>query len=236
MEPSSDGIPHGTSSGFSYHRCRCDVCVAAKKARDRDYYERNREKVKAQTSARYYANRDDISEQRKEYRARNAEAIKRAKKAYYERNAEEIKAKVAAWAEANPERMQAHRAKYREVHRLELRTKDLANYYRRMAEDPEKVRAYRRAWAKTQKGILANRAARHARRGVPYTQEALDWIAGLVDPVCHYCGRLATEIDHMLPVARGGIGERSNLVPCCRRCNARKGDMTADEFIAKGVF
>ncbi len=40
-------IRHGSNSAYSYHKCRCDICVEAKKAKDRAYYERNAEKVKA---------------------------------------------------------------------------------------------------------------------------------------------------------------------------------------------
>lgn len=40
-------IRHGSNSAYSYHKCRCEVCVEAKKAKDRAYYEKNAEKVKA---------------------------------------------------------------------------------------------------------------------------------------------------------------------------------------------
>jgi 5-methylcytosine-specific restriction endonuclease McrA len=101
-----------------------------------------------------------------------------------------------------------------------------------MADDPESIRAYRRDWTKTKKGILANRAARTARRGSPYTPDAKEWIASLKDPACIYCGRFATEIDHLIPISRGGTGELSNLAPACRNCNSRKNDMTYSEFLS----
>ena len=53
---------------------------------------------------------------------------------------------------------------------------------------------------------------------------------------CVHCG--ATEldaifqIDHLLPVTRGGTNEPHNLVTACRWCNARKGNMTLDEWDA----
>lgn len=62
---------------------------------------------------------------------------------------------------------------------------------------------------------------------------------------CHYCGcelvrrwtgRMPTNAytrDHMIPRSRGGKGLRGNTVPCCRRCNQRKGNMTASEFIRR---
>ena len=40
---------------------------------------------------------------------------------------------------------------------------------------------------------------------------------------CRYCGRPATHVDHVVPVARGGPTHESNLVAACERCNLEKG-------------
>lgn len=50
---------------------------------------------------------------------------------------------------------------------------------------------------------------------------------------CFYCGRsdCKMEIDHLLPVSRGGGDDISNLVTSCRRCNAQKHDRTLEEFL-----
>lgn len=226
-------IPHGTPSGYSFHKCRCDVCVEAKRATDREYYARNREARKAKVRQYAEANRERRLEQQREYREANAERIKANKREYHKAHAEEVRARVKAWQRANPEQRKAQRARYREKYRAEIRAKSLARYYQLMAENPEKVRAWRRSWAKTKNGILANRAARTARRGAAHTPEALEWIASLEDPICHYCGKAATEIDHLVPISRGGTGELSNLATACRRCNARKNDMTYEEFLRK---
>jgi 5-methylcytosine-specific restriction endonuclease McrA len=37
------------------------------------------------------------------------------------------------------------------------------------------------------------------------------------------CGRTATTVDHVVPVAIGGGHELSNLVPSCGRCNYSRG-------------
>jgi 5-methylcytosine-specific restriction endonuclease McrA len=39
---------------------------------------------------------------------------------------------------------------------------------------------------------------------------------------CVYCGDLATTIDHVLPLVRGGTNHEGNLAPCCKRCNSSK--------------
>lgn len=46
---------------------------------------------------------------------------------------------------------------------------------------------------------------------------------------CQYCGRSATEviieIDHKLPLSKGGKNNLENLVTACRECNRGKADM-----------
>lgn len=51
---------------------------------------------------------------------------------------------------------------------------------------------------------------------------------------CSYCGRVHRirylEIDHKLPVSRGGGNEFGNLQLLCTRCNMRKGIQSDEEF------
>ena len=47
---------------------------------------------------------------------------------------------------------------------------------------------------------------------------------------CAYCGAMATQVDHVLPLSRGGTDDRGNLVPACRFCNMEKLDFTPEEW------
>jgi 5-methylcytosine-specific restriction endonuclease McrA len=38
-------------------------------------------------------------------------------------------------------------------------------------------------------------------------------------------------IDHQIPTSRGGTDDLDNLVLACARCNARKNNKTADEYL-----
>ncbi|MET9480984.1 HNH endonuclease signature motif containing protein [Streptomyces sp. NPDC006638] len=54
--------------------------------------------------------------------------------------------------------------------------------------------------------------------------EELEWWA------CAYCDRsfgekVVLEIDHIRPLAQGGLHEWSNLAPACRECNRSKSDL-----------
>ena len=135
------------------------------------------------------------------------------------------------WAKANPERRKQQAAIYRERHHEELCSKSLAYSRKRQAENPEVVRAIRMKYRNSPKGVEQNRKGLQARRGVPLTQEAWLWWTSLTDRWCHYCDQLATEIDHVVPVTRGGTGERSNLVPACRSCNASKNNRLLEEWM-----
>lgn len=44
---------------------------------------------------------------------------------------------------------------------------------------------------------------------------------------CAYCGGPADTLDHVQPLARGGLTARANLVPACRICNLCKGHSDA---------
>lgn len=46
---------------------------------------------------------------------------------------------------------------------------------------------------------------------------------------CAYCGKRATEAEHVLPKSRGGKLTWKNAVAACERCNRRKDDKTPEE-------
>ena len=53
---------------------------------------------------------------------------------------------------------------------------------------------------------------------------------------CAYCGarNVPLEIDHIHPRSKGGSDRVSNLTIACHDCNQRKGNMSLEQFLAKG--
>src|SRR5262249_1849686 len=49
---------------------------------------------------------------------------------------------------------------------------------------------------------------------------------------CAYCGGMPTQVDHILPLSRGGTDDPANLAPACRACNMEKLDFTPEEYRA----
>lgn len=50
---------------------------------------------------------------------------------------------------------------------------------------------------------------------------------------CAYCGvtlRKSFHVDHVIPVASGGVDDISNYFPACKKCNAFKSDWSLERF------
>lgn len=82
--------------------------------------------------------------------------------------------------------------------------------------------AVRRAWEKSWRDARKLKAAKNG--GTCTLEQWLDRCR-LYGNNCAYCGtslERKAEMEHIIPVARGGTGWPSNLAPACRSCNAHK--------------
>ena len=140
-------------------------------------------------------NREKISEANKKYRKSNLEKIKQSKKEYREANPEKIKELKKKWAQANPE-------KDREGRRRNER---------------------KRRALKLQNGYS------------PYTEAE---VLNLYGTNCHLCGQpidfeaprrfnkpgweLGLQMDHVIPISKGGPDTLENVKPAHGLCNITK--------------
>lgn len=242
-------IAHGTASGYTNGKCRCDPCREAHRqaaaayrasggattinAARRRAYAANPDKVLEQNRAWARANPDKVKEYERTKRERHADAIRERDRVYYLLNRQRIIDRATQWKRDHPEETRAHGRLAHERHREE-RNAYAREYARRMrSEQPELLRARFAAWAASPRGRAWFAGNRSRRRGVPYTPEALEWLESLVDPECTYCGQPADSIDHIVPVSKGGTGDRDNLTPACMTCNRRKGSLDRDTFLMR---
>lgn len=50
--------------------------------------------------------------------------------------------------------------------------------------------------------------------------------------VCHYCGQTADQVDHVIPISKGGDPLAwENMVASCRTCNISKGNRPQGLFL-----
>ena len=72
----------------------------------------------------------------------------------------------------------------------------------------------------------------HYQQGTLAGYELREYILEKFKRSCVYCKilKVPLEIEHIVPVSRGGTHRLSNLTLACRPCNQRKGSQTAQEF------
>ena len=81
---------------------------------------------------------------------------------------------------------------------------------------------------------VARYKAQKAAAGGHYDEWDIAQIRAALSDRCKYCGtnlRGGGEIDHLLPVKRGGTTSPDNLTLACRTCNRDIHAKTADEFL-----
>jgi 5-methylcytosine-specific restriction endonuclease McrA len=140
------------------------------------------------------------------------------RKAYYAAHREEAKSAAKAWAAANRDRVLACRQQYLESHR-----------------EQEKQRARRWSAANPDRVKHNNRLRKARSKGATVcTLTLIQWeaIVAAYGGRCAYCGCLPAhlQMDHVVPLRKGGQHTAENVVPACRPCNARKYDKPAPEF------
>jgi 5-methylcytosine-specific restriction endonuclease McrA len=60
------------------------------------------------------------------------------------------------------------------------------------------------------------------------------WQSKVSGGSCYYCGiqtpPAKLTMDHMVPLTRGGLSTKNNLVACCKECNTKKKTMLPQEW------
>lgn len=67
--------------------------------------------------------------------------------------------------------------------------------------------------------------SKHSSRG-PEWEKTRRFVLDRDGWVCAYCSRDADTVDHVVPKAKGGTDDVSNLLAACRECNGRLQDRT----------
>jgi 5-methylcytosine-specific restriction endonuclease McrA len=75
---------------------------------------------------------------------------------------------------------------------------------------------------------------RRERRKARELRQTQWWKRKLAKGTCYYCGARKAPaqltMDHLVPVARGGKSNRSNVVTACKTCNTRKKQLLPMEW------
>lgn len=187
------------------------------------------------------SNPEPERERRRESYRRHRDKRLRYGRAYYHKNkglrpAKPKKPRVVLTPEERKAAREETLARYRERHRERLNAESRARY----ASMPDVISGHKNKWRVSnphkQLAISHRRLCKLRQNGGSFTGD--EWAAKLelYKGRCHWCAkkiRGTPEADHVIPVAKGGTSDISNIVPSCGPCNRRKNAKMPWEFAGR---
>lgn len=215
------------------YRKQCKQCVSnVSKQRynetlenRKEYRLKNKDKIAKKKKQYYEANRDIFLEKRKKYCIDNKESVKQQKRNYYLKNQEVVKQKTKDYYRENIEEVKKKSKEYRD-NNFEMLKEKKKQYNK---NNIEAVKERHRKYMKTEKGKLIAKNMKHIRRtaeknGDVTTEQLKELYKNT--KVCYWCSctlnHSNTNLDHYIPIAKGGSHTISNIVLACSNCNKSK--------------
>lgn len=190
------------------------VCLACNRSENRAYYGANKESVLAKNKAWAEANpekmREYVRQHQRDWRLRDPSGYKAYMAKYrtpevnrryaredYHRNREDRLTAIRAWRARNADICAALGKAWRELNK-------------------EQVRALSRSYKARKKNSIGT----HSGEDIKSLLEAQKWKCA----ICKISVKNGYHVDHVIPLAKGGRNDKSNLQILCQRCNCRKHD------------
>jgi len=139
----------------------------------------------------------------------------------YDRERNKIRRSIPEFKEHKRE----YQKKYYSIPKNKEHRKEYLKEYAK--SNPNKIRAYDAKW----------RSLKAMGSIVEFTKEQLIDRMLLWNGHCAYCGKefndnkLWEQIDHVIPLSRGGLNIPANLRPACKHCNCSKGKKLLSEWL-----
>lgn len=195
----------------------------------RNWRKNNRDHICEYARRKYYENIEYYNEKSRNWNRNNPEKARENRRKSYWANPDRHRHLARKYRLQNPE-------KKREADRLyRLKNADKLRQKRRLnkIKNPDRKRI-------ASSRYRAQRRLVHRSKITPV--QVWDRIAEFENKCC-YCGcsvdrqdRASYQIDHFLPVAKGGCDTLGNIVIACPTCNASKGDRDPHEWYTRQPF
>jgi 5-methylcytosine-specific restriction endonuclease McrA len=161
-----------------------------------------------QYKAWYEAHKGEVAKKRKEYVSNHREEYNAYKRGYYKTHTEQVKQCVKKSSKVNSERKKEYQKKYMRDYQ---QTEHGKAVFRTLVN---KRRALRKAATIEE---------------IPY-----EYVEKLRNgTVCPYCSKpiVKVELDHIIPLSKGGKHSVDNLISCCFTCNRQKRNMPLADWL-----
>lgn len=231
-------FPRKTSKDGLYPSCKAcrkayDVAnKARRRQRLRGYRDANREKLTRYHQQYREENREKLTEHYRQYREINREKLAVENHKAYEANRGKYAERARKYREANPEKAKARSRKWYVANREKVLLSQ-----RGRKSNPEEARVRKRKWraANPEKARAELRRRRAHKRNAEgdHTGADIQRQYKAQKGKCYYCKAPAGkdyQVDHVVPLSRGGSNDPANLVIACRSCNASKSDRLPHEW------
>lgn len=141
----------------------------------------------------------------------------------YHKNVAGEKARKARYYAADPEKILARNNRWREANRERERATNTAYYWKNREIVQGWHKAYHEANPHSRRASNARRRARRVTPpGIIASQAIVEQRMAYYGYKCWMCGGPFEHVDHVKPLAKGGLHIASNLRPACARCNLSK--------------
>lgn len=209
IKPVSDFYPSKTLKSGYRSRCKaCELEGGAEKAKA--WYEANKERAAEARKRWARENKERVRDVRRLYVSREKERIAEIKRRYKERNRDRINERARELYRLNPTPRRDARKRYDAKNPHVRRT--ITRNRRALRQD-----VYGRLKADIEGRLLQRQRWK-----------------------CVACGgclrKMKFEIDHIVPIARGGTNEESNLQALCVGCNRAKSSKDPIDFMQQRGF
>lgn len=140
---------------------------------------------------------------------------------YRSENPEKRRAMCASWDARNKDRKKEHKRRYISRH-----PEKIAEQWARYRENNlERLKKYQQENQESRRANEATRRARKVKAGGTHSGDDIKELLRLQRGKCACCRddiRKKSHADHIVPLARGGSNDRSNIQLLCPTCNRKK--------------